>query len=162
MDDSLEAQELDSLEDELLSANVSFGEMTCQYARYLLSLIDRGLFKAISNSKLEILAPYLKEGAMRERIENNESLRKALALELWEIERQYRRLDGRFADLVRCTLFCFETEERWIEEGTGDVTPIYLYFLILKKILPSIRRDFIESFQRFIRTRNTVDLTGDI
>ena len=54
---------------------------------------------------------------------------------------------------MRCVLFCFETEERLIEEGTGDTTPIYLYFLILKKILTDIRQNFIKSFQDFIAAK---------
>ena len=42
MIDSLEVQEFDCLEEALLEASASFGEMTRQYARYLLSLIDGG------------------------------------------------------------------------------------------------------------------------
>lgn len=42
--------------------------------------------------------------------------------------------------------FCFETERRWEEEGTGDAIPIFLYYLILKKILPNIADEFLEYF----------------
>ncbi|WP_404937051.1 hypothetical protein P7C00_18650 [Pseudomonas sp. JDS08PS003] len=150
MIDSLEVQEFDRLEEALLEASVSFGEMTRQYARYLLSLIDGGVLASISDSKLKVLIPYIEESILRERIESDGYLRRKLALELWAVEKQHRQSDENFASLIRCVLFCFETEERWIEEGTGDTTPIYLYFLILKKILPDIRQGFIKSFQDFI------------
>ncbi|MGE8352808.1 MAG: hypothetical protein ACN6P5_19975 [Pseudomonas protegens] len=133
MIDSLEVQEFDRLEEALLEASVSFGEMTRQYARYLLSLIDGGVLATISVPKLKVLIPYIEESILRERIESDGYLRRKLALELWAVEKQYRQSDENFANLIRCVLFCFETEERWIEEGTGDTTPIYLYFLILKK-----------------------------
>ncbi|MEN5094023.1 hypothetical protein ABE458_25360 [Pseudomonas protegens] len=133
MIDSLEVQEFDRLEEALLEASVSFGEMTRQYARYLLSLIDGGVLASISDSKLKVLIPYIEESILRERIESDGYLRRKLALELWAVEKQHRQSDEKFANLIRCVLFCFETEERWIEEGTGDTTPIYLYFLILKK-----------------------------
>ncbi|NBF04004.1 hypothetical protein GV819_17090 [Pseudomonas sp. Fl5BN2] len=150
MIDSLEIQEFDYLEKALLEASVTFGEMTRHYARYLLSLIDHGVLASVSEPKLKVLIPYIEESILRERIENDGDLRRKLALELWEVEKQHRKSDENFANLIRCVLFCFETEERWIDEGTGDATPIYLYFLILKKILPDIRRGFIKSFQDFI------------
>lgn len=134
MIDSLEVQEFDCLEEALLEASVSFGEMTRQYARYLLSLIDGGVLATISDSKLKVLIPYIEDSILRERIESDGYLRRKLALELWAVKKQHRQSDENFAFLIRCVLFCFETEERWIEEGTGDTTPIYLYFLILKKI----------------------------
>lgn len=133
MIDSLEVQEFDCLEEALLKASVSFGEMTRQYARYLLSLIDGGVLATISDSKLKVLIPYIEESILRERIESDGDLRRKLTLELWAVEKQHCQSDENFAFLIRCVLFCFETEERWIEEGTGDTTPIYLYFLILKK-----------------------------
>jgi len=64
MIDSLEIQEFDCLEKALLEANVSFGEMTCQYARYLLSLINGGVLSTISNSKLKVLIPYIERSIL--------------------------------------------------------------------------------------------------
>ncbi|PMW96370.1 hypothetical protein C1X59_24455 [Pseudomonas sp. FW215-R2] len=157
MIDSLEVKEFDRLEGALIEANVSFGEMTRQYARYLLSLIDGGVLATISDSKLKTLIPYIEEGILRERIENDGDLRKKLAIELWEIEAQHRKSDENFANLIRCVIFCFGTEDRWIEEGTGDTTPIYLYFLGLKKILPDIRQGFIKVFKDFIADRRKID-----
>lgn len=117
MIDSLEVQEFDCLEEALLEASVSFGEMTRQYARYLLSLIDGGVLATISDSKLKVLIPYIEESILRERIESDGDLRRKLALELWAVEKQQRQSDENFALLIRCVLFCFETEERWIEEA---------------------------------------------
>ncbi|WP_259744923.1 hypothetical protein [Pseudomonas protegens] len=133
MIDSLEVQEFDCLEEALLEASVSLSEVTRQYARYLLSLFDGGVLASISVSKLNMLIPYIEESILRERIESDGDLRRKLALELWAIEKQHRKTDEDFANLIRCVLFCFATQERWTEEGTGDATPIYLYFLILKK-----------------------------
>ncbi|WP_426203946.1 hypothetical protein [Pseudomonas sp. TWP3-1] len=156
MIDSLEVKEFDRLEDALIEANVSFGEMTRQYARYLLSLIDSGVLATISDSKLKTLIPYIEEGILRERIENDGDLREKLAIELWEIEAQHGKSDQNFANLIRCVIFCFGTEDGWIEEGS-DTTPIYLYFLVLKKILPDIRQGFIKSFKDFIADRRKID-----
>ncbi|MHC5789547.1 hypothetical protein ACYT86_26365 [Pseudomonas idahonensis] len=109
MIDSLEVQEFDCLEEALLEASVSFGEMTRQYARYLLSLIDGGVLATISDSKLKVLIPYIEESILRERIESDGDLRRKLVLELWVVEKQQRQSDENFAFLIRCVLFCFET-----------------------------------------------------
>ncbi|WP_416757167.1 hypothetical protein ACMGGD_27700 [Pseudomonas sp. BNK-6] len=137
MIDSLEVQEFDCLEEALFEASVSFGEMKRQYARYLLSLIDGGVLATISDSKLKVLTPYIEDSILRERIESDGYLRRKLVLELWAVKKQHRQSDENFSFLIRSVLFCFETEERWIEAGTGDTTPIYLYFLILKKNCPT-------------------------
>jgi len=147
---SLEVQEFDYLEQALLEASVPFSEITRQYARYLLSLIDGGVLASISTPKLKVLIPYIEKSIQREPIESDGDLRRRLVLELWTVEQQHRKSDEDFANLIRCVLFCFATEECWIEEGTGDATPIYLYFLALKKILPGTRKAFINGFQDFI------------
>lgn len=122
MIDSLEVQEFDCLEEALLEASVSFGEMTRQYARYLLSLIDGGVLATISDSKLKVLIPYIEESILRERIESDGDLRRKLVLELWAVEKQQRQSDENFAFLIRCVLFCFETEEHWIDRP-GRASP---------------------------------------
>lgn len=43
MIDSIEVKEFDNLEGQLLDANVSYGEMTREYASYLMGLIQRSL-----------------------------------------------------------------------------------------------------------------------
>lgn len=48
MVDSLEVQEFDYLEQALLEVSVPFSEITRQYARYLLSLIDGGVLASVS------------------------------------------------------------------------------------------------------------------
>ncbi|MGC5698833.1 hypothetical protein J4P02_01380 [Pseudomonas sp. NFXW11] len=153
MIDSLEVRAFDCLEQALLDAGVSFSEMTRQYALYLRGLIDSGALASISDAKLQALIPYIEEGIQREPIENDGDLRKKLAVELWEIEEQHRKSDENFANLIRCVLFCLETQERWIEEEAWDATPVYLYFLVLKKILPGARQGFINNFQDFIACR---------
>lgn len=153
MIDSIEVKEFDDLEGQLLDANVSYGEMTREYASYLMGLIQRGELKTIAASKLEKLVPLLKEAILRERIESDEVLRKKLTVDLWKMEQQSRKEDEDFANFIRGVLYCYGTEEVWEEEGDGP-TPIYLYFLILKKILPGLRKDFISSFNRFLGGRS--------
>lgn len=135
MIDSHEREIFNLLENELLVAKLSFNEITRRYANFLLHLIDMGAFVFIDRSTLDELVPYIKDGVSRDRIVSDEDFRKKRSIELWEIEKKNRNHDGRCADLVRCVLFCFETERRWEEEGTGDATPIFLYYLILKKNL---------------------------
>ncbi|MGF6113971.1 hypothetical protein [Pseudomonas frederiksbergensis] len=147
MIDSLEAQEFDALEEQLLSSGVTFSEMTRHYAQYLLYLISEGALGEISGAKLESITPYLKEAACRERLETDDEYRRKRAVELWGFERKYHKLDKNFSSLIRCVLFCFETEDRWNEEGTGDATPIFLYFLMLKKILPTVCQGFVSFFE---------------
>jgi len=148
MIDSHESEKFDLLENELLAANLSFDEITRRYANFLLHLIGLGVFDFIDRSKLDELVPFIKEGVSRDRIESDEDFRKKCSIELWGMEKQNRNHDDRFAELVRCVLFCFETERRWEEEGTGDATPIFLYYLILKKILPDIADEFLGYFRR--------------
>ena len=97
MIDSLEVQEFDYLEQALLEANVPFGEITRQYARYLLSLIDGGVLASVSTPKLKVLIPYIEKSIQREPIESDGDLRKRLALELWTVEQQHRKSDEDFA-----------------------------------------------------------------
>lgn len=151
--DSLENNEFDRLEEQLLDASVSYGEMTCEYTRYLLGLIQRGKLDAISSAKLELLLPYLNVGLSRGKIDSDEAFRKKLRIELWQMEQQHRKTDECFAKLIRAVLYCFGTEEEWEAEG-DEPTPVYLYFLILKTILPGLRRDFISSFNRFLEHRS--------
>jgi len=132
MIDSIEVKEFDDLEEQLLDANVSYGEMTREYASYLMGLIQRGELKTIAASKLEKLVPFLEEAILRERIESDDVLRKKLTVDLWKMEQQSREEDENFANFIRGVLYCCGTEEVWEEEGDGP-TPIYLYFLILKK-----------------------------
>jgi hypothetical protein len=153
MIDSIEVKEFDDLEERLLEADVSYGEMTREYARYLLDLIQKDELRSIDASKLEMLVPFLEEAMRRERIESDEGLRKKLTADLWKIEQQNRKIDEGFANFIRGVLYCYGTEEVWEQEGDGP-TPIYLYFLILKKILPGLRKDFINSFNRFIERRS--------
>ncbi len=153
MIDSHESEKFDLLENELLAANFSFDEITRRYASFLLHLIDMGAFVFIDRSTLDELVPYIKDGVSRDRIESDEDFRKKRSIELWEIEKKNRNHDDRCADLVRCVLFCFETERRWEEEGTGDATPIFLYYLILKKILPNIADEFLDYFRRELLRR---------
>ncbi|EIT0169616.1 hypothetical protein L1C24_004496 [Escherichia coli] len=94
-----------------------------------------------------MLIPYIEKSIQRELIESDGDLRKRLALELWTVEQQHRKSDEDFANLIRCVLFCFATEERWIEEGTGDATPIYLYFLAQKKYYLAQEKPLLKAFK---------------
>ncbi|WP_241774742.1 hypothetical protein [Pseudomonas protegens] len=147
MVDSLEVQEFDYLEQALLEVSVPFSEITRQYARYLLSLIDGGVLASVSAPKLKVLIPYIEKSIQRELIESDGDLRKRLALELWTVEQQHRKSDEDFANLIRRVLFCFAIEECWIEEGTGDATPIYLYFLALKKYYLAQEKPLLKAFK---------------
>lgn len=110
MIDSIEVKEFDNLEGQLLDANVSYGEMTREYASYLMGLIQRGELKTIAASKLEKLVPFLKEAILRERIESDEVLRKKLTVDLWKMEQQSRKEDEDFANFIRGVLYCYGTD----------------------------------------------------
>ncbi|WP_241662857.1 hypothetical protein [Pseudomonas sp. Sample_9] len=146
MKDDFECGMFDKLESELIFANVSFSEITRTYARFLLSLIEQGRLDSIASSPLHKLKTLLGDATFY-RIMNDELLRKKLSSELWGIEKRFRKDNVRLAELIRCVLFCYETEERWETEGAGDATPIYLYYLILKKVLPDVAEAFIHYFQ---------------
>lgn len=146
MKEDFECAKFDKLESALIGANVSFGEVTRTYASFLLSLIEERRLDCISSSPLHKLKTFLSD-ATHHRTRNDELLRKKLSTELWEMEKRFRKCDVRLAELISCVLFCYEAEERWEVEGTGDTTPIYLYYLILRKVLPDVAETFIHYFQ---------------
>lgn len=107
MIDSHEREKFDLMENALLAAKLSFDEITCRYASFLLHLIYMGAFVFIDRSALDELVPYIKDGVSRDRIENDEDFRKKRSIELWEIEKKNRNHEDRCAELVRCVLFLF-------------------------------------------------------
>lgn len=58
--------------------------------------------------------------------------------ELWTIEGQHQTLSSDLSRLARCSILCFSTEQKWIEEDSGDQTPLLLYLYLLKKIDPEV------------------------
>ncbi|MBN6774281.1 hypothetical protein JRG42_12125 [Pseudomonas granadensis] len=146
MKDDFECGIFDELENELIFANVSFSEIARTYARFLLSLIEQKRFDSIASSPLHMLKTLLSDATLPSMM-NDELLRKKLSSELWGMEKRFRKGNVRLAELIRCVLFCYETEERWEAEGPGDATPIYLYYLILRKVLPDVAEIFIHYFQ---------------
>lgn len=151
MIDNQEVQEIDALEEQILEEGVSYNELRRHYAQFLLDLVNNGRLKNISNEKLQNIVSYLQEAVAREKIDVNDVFIKKLVSELWAIEEQRWELDADLSRLARCVIFCFGSEERWIEDDTGDATPIYIYLLVLKKILPDIRQEFIGFFQKLFK-----------
>ncbi|WP_321851845.1 hypothetical protein [Burkholderia diffusa] len=149
MIDHREMKEVGSLEAKLLKKNVSFDEITNHYARFLLDLVRGDALKdLIRNRGRQIAGAYLKMVPTIDDVKSCRLTRKQVLARLWHLEKIARKSSVEFSALIRCVICCFGSEEQWLQEDTGDETPLYIYLFFLKKIDPGLAGYFIDYFGR--------------
>ena len=144
----------DALEEQLLQDGVSFDRLRRHLAKFLLELIFKGKLRTISTENLQTIILALSEAMTRESIDREDTFVKIIIALLCAIEAQCGTSNSETYIMAKCSLFCFGTLEGWGEEDSGDSTPIYLYFVMLKKIFPDVRQDFVRFFQELLNEKS--------
>ena len=142
--------EIDNLENMLLERAISYDQLRRHYANFLLDLLSKKSFPTINEKHLEAVALYLKDAAATARVERGSDEVVKIIGELWTIEAQYRTLSSDLSRLARCSILCYSTEQQWIEEDSGDQTPLLLYLYLLKKIDPEVCPALVSFFKRLL------------
>lgn len=149
-----DTQVIDALEEPLLRDGVSFDSLRRHLAKFLLELIFKGKLSTISAESLQTITLALSEAMSRECIDREDAFVKNIIALLCAIEAQCETSSSETYVMAKCSLFCFGTLEGWVEEDSGDSTPIYLYFVMLKKIFPDVRQDFVRFFQELLNEKS--------
>lgn len=142
--------EIDNVERMLLERAISYDQLRKHYAMFLLDLLDKKSYPDTNKKHLEALALYLKDAAATARINRGSDEVVKIIGELWNIEAQYRTLSPDLSRLARCSILCYSTEQQWIEEDSGDKTPLLLYLYLLKKIDPKVCPALVNFFKRLL------------
>ncbi|MBD8596714.1 MULTISPECIES: hypothetical protein [unclassified Pseudomonas] len=142
--------DIDNLESMLLEQAISYDQLRRHYAILLLDMLDKKRYPDTDEKDLEALALYLKDAAATARINRDSDELVKVIGELWTIEGQYRTLSPDLSRFARCSILCFSTEQKWIEEDSGDQTPLLLYLYLLKKIDPEVCPALVGFFKRLL------------
>lgn len=142
--------DIDNLESMLLERAISYDQLRRHYAIFLLDLLDIKRYPDTDEKHLEALALCLKDAAATARINRDSDEVVNIIGELWNIEGQHRTLSPDLSRLARCSILCFSTEQKWIEEDSGDQTPLLLYLYLLKKIDPEVCPALVNFFKRLL------------
>lgn len=142
--------EIDNLECMLLERAISYDQLRKHYAMFLLDLLDKKIYPDTNKKHLEALALYLKDAAATARINRGSDEVVKIIGELWAIEAQCRTLSSDLSRLARCSILCYSTEQQWVEEDSGDQTPLLLYLYLLKQIDPEVCPALVSFFKRLL------------
>jgi hypothetical protein len=142
--------EIDNLECMLLERAISYDQLRKHYAMFLLDLLDKKIYPDTNKKHLEALALFLKDAAATARINRGSDEVVKIIGELWAIEAQYRTLSSDLSRLARCSILCYSTEQQWVEEDSGDQTPLLLYLYLLKQIDPEVCPALVSFFKRLL------------
>lgn len=137
-----------ALEQDLIRSGYSYNKVRRHFAAFLLELFENGILTKIFGERLPNLVPHLKEAVANEEMDRNNVLFEKLRGELWELDEQQCGPDADLSHLARCVLVCFGTEDRWLEGDSGDLTPLYLYYMYLRRVAPGLQPLLIRYFCR--------------
>ncbi|WP_456291463.1 hypothetical protein [Pseudomonas sp. AK106] len=137
-----------ALEQDLIRSGYSYNKVRRHFAAFLLELFENGTLRKIFGERLPNLVPHLKEAVANEEMDRNNVLFEKLRGELWELDEQQCGPDADLSHLARCVLVCFGTEDRWLEGDSGDLTPLYLYYMYLRRVAPGLQPLLIRYFCR--------------
>lgn len=142
-----DAREIDCLEELLVLRGVSIDQLRRCYARFLLKLVNSGIFRDVSNDTMKIIDSCLNSAIARETIDKADCSTKKHISALWEIEERREAHNETGSRLARCVIMCFGTEKEWIESDSGDPTPLDYYLFLLARCAPDIPQQFIMFFR---------------
>ncbi|MBD8597556.1 hypothetical protein [Pseudomonas sp. CFBP 8772] len=138
-----EVLEIEELEAQLVARGVSFDQLRRQYARFLLELLNDGRIRSISEERRLELVFFLRDSVGRVKLDVDDSIVKAQVSKLCAMERTRGTQELELSIFARCVIFCFRDGKQWAAEDSGDPTPLYLYFITLKRVLPKVRQEFV-------------------
>ncbi|MGE6386764.1 hypothetical protein ACQKEN_14015 [Pseudomonas sp. NPDC078416] len=143
MIENQEVLEIEKLESQLVAGEVSFDQLRRQYARFLLKILNDGRIRSIPEERRSELISFLRDSVDRDHLDVDDVVVKAQVSKLCAMERTRGTQELDLTIFVRCVIFCFRDGKQWAAEDSGDPTPLYLYFITLKRVLPKVRQEFI-------------------
>jgi hypothetical protein len=146
--DDQESLVIKALEQDLIGSGYSYNKVRRHFGAFLLELFESGTLRSIFGERLPNLVPHLKKAVANEEMDRNNLVFGKLRKELWELDEQQCGPDADLSRLARCVLVCFGTEDRWLEGDSGDLTPLYLYCMYLRRVAPGLQPLLIRYFRR--------------
>lgn len=133
---------------------ISYDEIRRCYASFLIKLISAQMAHALPSDGLETIARNLQHFADTELIDHNDGHAQEMVHKLWTIEKDYRELCVTTSGLARFAIHCAASEAEWLEMDLGAPTPIWTYFITLKKVVPDIGEEFVAFFDNLLLTQD--------
>lgn len=150
MIDNQEVLEIEELESQLVAREVSFDQLRRQYAKFLLEILNGGRISSISEERRSELVFFLRDSVGRDHLDVDDVGVKAQVSKLCAMERTRGTQELDLTIFARCVIFCFRDGKQWAAEDSGEPTPLYLYFITLKRVLPMVRQEFITFIQQLL------------
>jgi len=150
MIENQEVLEIEELESQLVAREVSFDQLRRQYARFLLKILYDGRIRSISEERRSELIFFLRDSVGRDHLDVDDVVVKAQVSKLCAMERALGTQELDITIFARCVIFCFRDGKQWEAEDSGDPTPLYLYFITLKRLLPMVRQEFTKFIQQLL------------
>ena len=125
---------------------MSYDEVRRCYASFLIKLINSKMVKIHPSDGIKTITRYLQHFADTELIDHNDEHVQEMVHKLWTFEKGYRELCVTTSGLARFAIHCAASEAEWIEMDLGSPTPIWTYFITLKKVAPDVGEMFVAFF----------------
>ncbi|WP_194791228.1 hypothetical protein [Pseudomonas sp. UFMG81] len=141
------------LEKRLIADGQSVNELAAAFSIYLLSRLEIWALTSSSNSVDLVLASLSFSATFGTAQASNEAKR-ALRLQVAEIEISLRQVDPVISNVARCAGDCLYDESDWQENNDGDNTPLFYYLDHLERIKPDAAEDFFGFFCDYFNVAN--------
>ncbi len=147
-------EDIYKIEYELLSSGVTINEIRQQYTKFILSILDKTQsIDTLSESKEEVIS-LLKDAIIPETLTKSRDERKKIQARLWRIEKEHRKNDSILSAIARCAVYSYGNEDDWVQENTGDKTPIFVMFSAIKKIAPEKTHELLDFYKEMLTSYN--------
>lgn len=143
-----------AINERLNEQKTSYDEVRCCYAMFLINMINAQMAQAPPSEGLETIARYLQQFADIQLIDHDNRHVQEMVHKLWTIEKDYRELCVTTSGLARFAIHCAASEAEWLEMDLGAPTPIWTYFITLKKCAPDIGEEFVAFFDNLLPTQD--------
>ncbi|MEX6667488.1 hypothetical protein [Pseudomonas sp. W2-17] len=143
-----------AINERLGDQNISYDEVRRCYASFLIKLINAQMVQIHPSEGIKTITRYLQQFADTQLIDHNDEHVQEMVHKLWTIEKDYRELCVTTSGLARFAIHCAASEAEWIEMDLGAPTPIWTYFITLKKVAPNIGEEFVAFFGDLLLTQN--------
>jgi hypothetical protein len=143
-----------AINERLDEQKISYDEVRRCYASFLIKLINAQMVRALPSDGLETIARYLQHFADTELIDHNDVHVQEMVHKLWTIEKDYRELCVTTSGLARFAIHCAASKAEWLEMDLGAPTPIWTYFITLRKVAPDVGEEFVAFFASLLLGQN--------
>ena len=144
MNSDSELNEIESIEDSLDEDINCITKISETYANFLLDLLLSGRFsKLIADNDLQKIRACLEDATHL-----ISTGKEAQCLQnLRTVEKNARDSNPALSHLARCVIQSYIREKDWDDETAPDRSPLYLFLLGIRKIIPDIGPEFVSYFK---------------